>query len=255
MLSLPLVRFLLWMIAAVVIAIARVHPEIHRFLLVISSGLTVDRFRQIIAPWGPWAAGASILIMVVQTFLPLPADLLIMANGAAFGIWEGLVVSIIGAVLSGCVAFGLGRILGRGVALRIMPASLVDWVGDIAAHGAWMAVLLLQFIPLIPFSLLNFLLGLTRLSWMTFLWTLAASILPADVILVMLGRGVGEGHSAVPWALAALGLLTIASVTLRSRLARVWQAPQMPPVVDRPGRRVPPASLDLHDPGGRDPRG
>jgi len=218
------------MIAAAIVAIARVRPEIYHLILVISSGLTVDRLRELIAPWGPWAAVASIVIMIVLTFLPLPADPLIIANGAAFGFWEGLAVSMIGAVLSGCVAFGLGRILGRPVALRLVPASVVDWVDGIAERGAWMAILLLQLVPFIPFSLLNFLLGLSTLSWPTFLWTLAASILPADAILVALGHGVGKGHSAVVWALAAFGLLSIASVALRSRLAGVWQVPQMPPL-------------------------
>ncbi len=222
-----LLRALLWMMAAVALLIARLEPAVHRFLLVISFNLTVDRVRESIAPWGPWAAVASTAIMVVQTFLPFPADLLIMANGAAFGFWEGLAVSLAGAVLSGCVAFGLGRILGRPAALRLVPASVVDWVDGVAAQGAWMSVLALQFLPLVPFSLLNFLLGITRLTWTTFLWTLAASILPADELLVALGRGVGEGHGAVPWAFAALALLTFASVGLRSRIVHAWHAPQV----------------------------
>src|SRR5579885_193298 len=197
-----LLRALLWMMAAVALLIARLEPAVHRFLLVISFNLTVDRVRESIAPWGPWAAVASTAIMVVQKFLPFPADLLIMDNSAAFGIWDGR-------------------------AVRLVPASVVDWVDGVAAQGAWMSVLALQFLPLVPFSLLNFLLGITRLTWTTFLWTLAASILPADVLLVALGRGVGEGHGAVPWAFAALALLTFASVGLRSRIVHAWHAPQV----------------------------
>jgi cysteine desulfurase family protein (TIGR01976 family) len=58
-----------------------------------------------------------------MTFLPFPADPLILANGAVFGLWEGMLVSVAGAVLSGCVAFGLGRLLGRPAALRIVRAG------------------------------------------------------------------------------------------------------------------------------------
>jgi uncharacterized membrane protein YdjX (TVP38/TMEM64 family) len=226
-LSVAVIRALLWLIAALGLALARVHPAIHHAILVISSGLTVDRLRADIAPWGAWAAAISILAMIVLTFLPFPADPLILANGAVFGVWKGLLVSIAGGLLSGCVAFGFGRILGRPVALRVVPASVVDWVNGIAAHGTWLAILTLQFLPLIPFSVLNFLLGLTTLSWATFLWTLAASILPADAILVILGRGVAEKDSAVYWTLAALALLAAASVPARQWFARKWQPPDL----------------------------
>ncbi|HLW47995.1 MAG TPA: VTT domain-containing protein [bacterium] len=218
----PIIRILLWVVAAAALAVARAHPAIHHTILVISSGVTVDRLRAYVAAWGPWAPGVSIVIMVLQTFLPFPADPLIMANGVVFGVWEGLLVSVAGALLSGCVAFGLGRRLGRSIALRIVPASVVDWVDQIVHEGTSVSVLLLQFLPAIPFSVLNFLLGLTVLSWATFLWTLGASILPADAVLVLLGRGVAEGHSAVYWTLAALGLLAVASIPARHWFARTW---------------------------------
>ncbi len=221
--SLPIIRTVLWLIAMLALAIARIHPAIHHAILVISSNLTIDRLRADIAPWGPWAVAISILAMVVMTFLPFPADPLILANGAAFGVWEGLAVSVAGAVLSGCVAFGLGRLLGRPAALRIVPASVVDWVNGIATRGSWFAILALQFLPFIPFSVLNFLLGLTALSWPTFLWTLAASVVPADLVLVTLGHGLAEGRTAVYWTLAAFGLLCCASVPARRWFARSWQ--------------------------------
>jgi uncharacterized membrane protein YdjX (TVP38/TMEM64 family) len=221
----PLTHALLWVVAAVVLVVARAHPAIHHAILVFSSGVTGDGLRAYVARWGLWAPVISVLIMVAQTFLPFPADPLIMANGAVFGVWEGLAVSIVGAVLSGCVAFGLGRRMGRASALRLVPASAVDWVDNVAREGTWLMVLVLQFLPAIPFSILNFLLGLTPVSWATFLWTLAASILPADVILVALGRGVAEGHSAMYWTLAALLLLAAASIPGRRWLARRWHPP------------------------------
>ncbi|MHB8732940.1 MAG: TVP38/TMEM64 family protein [bacterium] len=221
----PILRILLWLIAAGVLTVARLHPALHHALLVISSGVTADRLRADVAAWGPWAPGVSVAVMIVLTFLPFPADPLIIANGAVFGVWQGLLVSLAGALLSGAVAFGLGRKLGRRAARRIVPAAVIDWVEEIAREGTWVSVLLLQFLPVIPFSLLNFLLGVTKLSWTMFLWTLAASILPADAVLVLLGRGVAEGHSAVYWTLAALALLTVAAIPARRWFARAWHPP------------------------------
>lgn len=226
------------MLAAVLLAVARAHPAIHHAILVFSSGVTGDRLRAYVAGWGPWAPAASILVMVLQTFLPFPADPLIMANGAVFGLWEGVAVSVAGAVLSGCVAFGLGRRLGRAAALRVVPARVIDWVDGVARDGRWLAVLALQFLPVIPFSVLNFLLGLTPLSWPTFLWTLAASILPADVVLVALGRSVAQGQSAVYWSLGALILLAAVSIPFRRRLAQAWHPPVAAHLAPRSRRRA-----------------
>jgi hypothetical protein len=86
-------------------------------------------------------------------------------------------------------------------------------------------VLAAQFLPYVPFSVLNFLLGLTPVSWATFLWTLAVSILPADIILVALGRGIANGGSAVYWTLAAVLLLVAATMALRRWFARAFGIP------------------------------
>lgn len=215
----PILRSILWLLAAALLAVARLHPAIHHWLLVLSSGMTADRLRAYVAGWGALAPAASVALMVVLTFLPFPADPLIIANGAVFGVWEGLLVSVAGAVFSGAVAFGLGRMLGRGFARRIVPARFIEWVDAMAGEGTWAAILFAQFVPAIPFSVLNFILGTTRVSWRTFLWTLVASILPSNAVLVLLGRGVAEGNSAVYWTVAALVLLIVGSISLRRRSA------------------------------------
>src|SRR5579863_5925163 len=103
----PVARALLWTLAAALLAVARLHPAIHHLILVLSAGMTGDRLRAYVAQSGALAPAVSVFLMVLQTFLPFPADPLIIANGAVFGVWEGLAVSVAGAVLSGCVAFSL----------------------------------------------------------------------------------------------------------------------------------------------------
>ena len=140
-LAFPIIRALLWLLTAAGLAFARLYPPLHHGILVISSDLTVDRLRAMVASWGPSAPLLSIALMVVQTFLPFPSDPLIIANSIVFGPWKGLAVSVAGGVLSGCLAFGLGHLVGRPVAARIVPARVIEWVDHIAAHGSWAAVL------------------------------------------------------------------------------------------------------------------
>ncbi len=189
------------------------------------SSLTIDHVRRAVAQWGLWAPVTSILITVMNTFLPFPTDPIIVANGAVFGFWKGLLVSVIGAMASACLAFGIARLAGRAVALRVVPASALTWVDHAVTQGGWGAVLLLQFIPLLPYSLLNFALGLTSLRWATFLWVTVLSILPTDIVLVALGYSVAETRIVLYWTIAALIALTILTIWLRYRLARLLKIP------------------------------
>jgi uncharacterized membrane protein YdjX (TVP38/TMEM64 family) len=236
------IRVVLWFTAAAALAVARVHPALHRALLDLSAGLTAGHVRAYVLSLGPAAPAASIFAMVVMTFLPFPANPLIMANGAAFGAWEGLFVSLAGALLSGCVAFGLGRRLGRSAAQRFCPPAAIEWVDRLVHEGTWVSILALQFVPAVPFSLLNFLLGVTALRWRTFLATLAASVLPTDTVFVLLGRGVAERHATLYWMLAALVLLTIGGIAVKRWVARTWRparelATGAPPVLTKADRK------------------
>jgi hypothetical protein len=62
------------------------------------SSVTIDHVRTAVAQWGPWAPVTSILITVINTFLPFPTDLMIVADGIVFGFWDGLLVPVIGAI-------------------------------------------------------------------------------------------------------------------------------------------------------------
>jgi uncharacterized membrane protein YdjX (TVP38/TMEM64 family) len=199
---------------------ARVQPLLHRALLEMSSGMAAVHVRTFVASLGPSAPAASVLAMVLMTFLPFPASPLVMANGAAFGTWEGLCVSVIGTVLSGCVAFGLGRSLGRSAARRFCRPAMLEWADRLAHEGVWISILALQAVPTVPHSLLNFLLGVTALSWTTFVAALAVSALPANAVFVLLGHGMLEQHGTLYWTLSALALLTIGSITVKRWLAR-----------------------------------
>jgi len=189
------------------------------------SSVTIDHVRTAVAQWGPWAPVTSILITVINTFLPFPTDLMIVANGVVFGFWNGLLVSVIGAMASACLAFGIARLVGREAARRLVPANGLAWVDRTVTQGGWRAVLLIQFIPLLPYSLLNFALGLTLVSWVTFLWVTVVSILPQDIVLVALGHGVAEARAVLYWTIAALIVLTSFTIWFRRRLARVLKIP------------------------------
>jgi uncharacterized membrane protein YdjX (TVP38/TMEM64 family) len=141
---------------------------------------------------GAWGGLGIILLMIVHSFIPFPAELVTFIAGHEFGVFWGSVYSWIGAMLGACLAFALSRYFGRDFVTKFMTASMArkldTWTGDQNAS----AFLIARFIPVIAFNLINYAAGLTKVGWWTFLWTTGVGILPLTVLFVYLGERMRE---------------------------------------------------------------
>lgn len=205
---------------ALPVVLAWARPEMWHFAQAASQRMHLAQARDLIAPWGPWAPAASVLLMIVHTVLPFPAEILIAANGALFGFWTGLGVSWIGAMASACLPFAIARALGRGGTARIIPRETLAWVDALVMRGDWTVALVVRFIPLFPFSLFNFALGRTPLAWRTFLWTTAVGVLPAIAAAVAAGYAAQGAPNLLPWALSLWLSLMALGLIFRHRVVR-----------------------------------
>lgn len=189
------------------LAMAAADPAISRVSPLLS-GLLFQLIHASFAQPGLGAAVVSILIMIANTFLPIPGESVGVANGAIFGFWGGLAVSWIGVMSSAVLAFGIGRALRRPMATRGYIRRLLTHTDALIERGS-QAALVLRFIPLRPFTVFNIALGRARIGWWTFLWTTALGILPAAASLVAIGYGATAVHSMFLWGASALaGLIT-----------------------------------------------
>jgi uncharacterized membrane protein YdjX (TVP38/TMEM64 family) len=211
------------------VALAWARPEMWHLAQTASQRMHLAQARDLIAPWGAWAPAASVLLMIVHTVLPFPAEILIAANGALFGFWAGLGVSWIGAMASACLPFGIARAMGRGETARIIPRDTLAWVDALVMRGDWTVALVVRFIPLFPFSVFNFALGRTPLSWRTFLWTSGVGVLPALASAVAAGYAAEGAPNLLPWALSVWLTLMALGLIFRHRVVR----PIVPAAADR----------------------
>jgi uncharacterized membrane protein YdjX (TVP38/TMEM64 family) len=217
----PGIGALVWAVAiALPVGLAWARPEVWHLAQVAFQRMHLAQARDLIAPWGPWAPAASVLLMIVHTVLPFPAEILIAANGVLFGFWTGLGVSWIGAMASACLPFAIARALGRGGTARIIPRETLAWVDALVMRGDWTVALVVRFIPLFPFSLFNFALGRTPLTWRTFLWTTGVGVLPAIAAAVAAGYGAAGAPNLVPWALSVWLSLVALGLIFRHRVVR-----------------------------------
>jgi len=187
----------------------------HRDLLGLESLEPVLRALGICAPIG------FILIYATATVLFFSGGLLGLAGGALFGPIWGTAWNLIGATLGATAAFLLARtVAGEWVARRI-GGRLRRLMEGVTAEG-WRFVALMRLVPLVPFNLLNYALGLTGISLRAYVLTSAICMLPGAVAYTWLGYA---GRSAAVGDAAALryGLLGFGVLAMIAFLPRLFR--------------------------------
>ena len=164
--------------------------------------------------WGPWSALGSVALMMLHSFVPLPAEIIAIANGMVFGPWLGLALTWVGAMLGALLSFALARWLGRPIVRLVLPERRWRQIDSLPVRPG--ALLAARLVPVISFNLVNYAAGVLGVGWWSFLWTTALGILPLSVASVLLGR-LFLGAPLWGWSLLALGLLALWLVWRRFR--------------------------------------
>ena len=177
-------------------------------------------------PWGPAAFVAAYAAACV---LFIPASILIFAAGALFGLVKGIFLVSIGATLGATAAFLTGRYLARDwVAKRVGADRRFSALDEAMGKEGWRIVLLTRLAPIFPFVLLNYALGLTRVTLKEYVPATWLGILPGTSVVVYLGslaggaaRGGSSATTPAQWAFYALGLAATILLSVKlSRMAR-----------------------------------
>jgi uncharacterized membrane protein YdjX (TVP38/TMEM64 family) len=167
---------------------------------------------------GLWGPILFVGAYVAGSVLLLPGALLSIVGGAVFGPVWGALLDLVGATLGGAAAFLVARYLAADFVAARLRGPLRRVVAGVEAEG-WRFVALTRLIPLVPFSLLNYALGLTRIRFCPFLIASAVCMIPASIAYTWLGyagsNAAAGDAAAVRWALLALGVLSLGAFVPR----------------------------------------
>lgn len=180
---------------------------------------------------GVWGPLVFVLGYAVATVAFIPGSLLTLAGGAIFGLVEGTALVFVGACLGATAAFVASRYLVRGaIEKRVSAEPRFAAIDRAVGRQGFRIVLLLRLTPVVPFVLLNYALGLTRVRLRDYVGAFVG-MLPATLLYVYYGKAIGdvaqvaagvEGErSPADYALMVLGLVaTVAVVTIIVRIAK-----------------------------------
>ncbi|MCU0545540.1 MAG: TVP38/TMEM64 family protein [Oscillatoriaceae cyanobacterium Prado104] len=183
---------------------------------------------------GVWGPIAFIFTYNIATVLFVPGSVLTLGGGAIFGLWWGTVYVFGASTLGATIAFLIGRYLCRDRVVKYMETHPKFKALDRAVHQEGLKIVFLtRLCPLFPFNLLNYALGVTRVSLKDYVLG-SSGMIPGTVMYVYSGSLMGSiapicavnmpeslETQIVNWSLNIISLLATCAVTVSiSRIAK-----------------------------------
>lgn len=151
-----------------------------------------------IAGLGFWAPLAFAAAYGIAATLFIPGSALSLAAGVLFGVWTGTVVVWLGATSAIVMSFLIARYAARARVTALASTRPRFAAVDRAIGGqGWKIVALMRLSPVFPFSLQNYLFGVTAIRFWPCCLASAACILPGTFLYVYLGYAGSEAATAV----------------------------------------------------------
>ena len=169
----------------------------------------------------PAAPLGFLFVHIAASLLFVPRTLLAIVAGLLFGMGWGIVWAASGSVAGAIAGFLAARYINSGL---IDAARLGPVVAQVEG-GGWRAVAVLRLIPVIPHSLVNYALGLTRLPLAAYAFGSLLGQLPMTIAYVDLGAA-GERLmlGGASWIEPTLIGLAALSLSLLIPVIARWRA-------------------------------
>lgn len=177
-------------------------------------------------------AAGPLLFMAIYalgTVFFLPGSVLTLAGGALFGPVWGTFYNLTGATIGATLAFLVARYLASHWVEQKTGGRLRQLKEGVEGEG-WRFVAFVRLVPLFPFNLLNYALGLTRIKPPHYIIASYLCMLPGAIAYTYLGyagrEAVAGGGGLIQKGLLALALLAVVAFLPRL-IGRLRQKPML----------------------------
>nr|GMD16521.1 TVP38/TMEM64 family membrane protein slr0305-like [Ipomoea batatas] len=191
----------------------------------------LTQFSSIIDDYGPAGYALFVAVYAGLEVLAIPAIPLTMSAGLLFGSLIGTIIVSISGTVAASIAFLIARYFARDRILKLVEGNKKFLAIDKAiGENGFKVVTLLRLSPLLPFSLGNYLYGLTSVKFVPYVLGSWLGMLPGTWAYVSAGAfgraiiqdessiGLGGGNSLVTLGIGLL--VTAIAATYVTRLAK-----------------------------------
>jgi len=165
---------------------------------------------------------------IVSTAAAIPGALILtLVGGFLFHTFPGVIYVNIGATTGATLSFFICRYIFVDIIQGRYTGYLAKFNSEISENG-YLYLLFVRLVPVFPFFMINAVSGLTRISWITFVWTTAIGILPGSIVYTFAGNQIGTIASTkdilsphVVLAFLLLGLLALTPLAVKKIRAAI----------------------------------
>lgn len=221
-------KFLLGLVMVAVVVIFVKHLHIHTLLQ-----QTLESALLWIKDLGAIGVLVYMVVYNLATIFFIPGSLLTLGGGAIYGVFWGSVYVFLAATIGATLAFLIGRYAARNwIEHQIEGNNKFQAIETAIAKEGLKVVLLTRLSPIFPFNLLNYALGVTRVSLKDYVLG-SVGMIPGTVLYVYIGSLAGDiarigsqttlspQAQTAQWVIRIVGFVATVAVTLYiTRLAR-----------------------------------
>jgi uncharacterized membrane protein YdjX (TVP38/TMEM64 family) len=146
------------------------------------------QLKVILRSYGPYSPLAFILLQIIQVVIaPIPGEAIEFLGGYVFGVWAGMLYSMIGLILGSGLAFGIAKIFEKQAIERFVSPALRKKFDYLIGHEGVILSFLLFLIPGFPKDTLCYILGLTPMHLGIFLIISTIGRVPGTLMSTLQG--------------------------------------------------------------------
>lgn len=128
-----------------------------------------------------------LLLYCLGTILLLPTLILTLAGGAIFGPILGTIINLLGATIGATLAFFISRYWAIGWFESQRGPKIDRLITGVERRG-WQFVALLRLLPILPFNVVNYGLGMTKIKFSHYILATFLFIIPTEIIYTYCGH-------------------------------------------------------------------
>ena len=198
-----------WLLVAIsLLVLAGVAATVWGFSL----GLSAEALAAWIDGLGIWAPIGFVALYAVATVAMVPGGIFDLVGGALFGPYPGSAINLLGGTLGAALAFLFARYIARDWAQARAGPRLQGIMRSVDEED-WRFVAFVRLVPVIPYNIANFLLGITRIPFPRYVLATLVFMAPSTVVYTWIGhagrQAIAGDTENIKYALIALALIAV----------------------------------------------
>ena len=170
----------------------------------------------------PWFAPAFVLAYVIVATFAAPVSPLAYVAGAMFGLVKGSIYVWIGSIIAGTAGYWMARGVWSGTAERLL-GRYQDKLHELKKGSAFLTVLRLQVLPIVPFGIFNYAAAVVRINFLAFLAGTALGVIPGTIAAVYVGDRIAAGLAGHQHGALIVGLAIMAGIFALSFVPKLFE--------------------------------